>query len=151
MAYQQKNLIFRTQARHILSITHEVNGVVTESGIDKGLCHCFIMHTSASLLITENSDSAVGHDLESCLTRLVKDGADYFTHVLEGEDDMSAHIRTVLTQTSVMIPINQGQLVLGTWQGLFLWEHRYQPHSRHVMVSIIILVDRGGYGLAMVC
>jgi|TARA_B100000315_G_scaffold56204_1_gene50423 secondary thiamine-phosphate synthase enzyme len=101
-----------------------------------GLCHIFISHTSASLAITENADPRVHDDLESFLARLVPDGDPRYTHTSEGDDDMPAHIRTVVTDTALTVPISDAQLVLGTWQGIYLWEHRFRPQERRVVLTI---------------
>ncbi len=102
-----------------------------------GLATVFIHHTSASLIICENADPSVRRDLEAFAARLVPDGDQLFTHDAEGPDDMPAHVRTVLTQTSIGIPIEDGALALGTWQGLYVWEHRTAPHRRRVTVTVI--------------
>jgi len=106
------------------------------SGIEQGLCHVFLHHTSASLIITENADSNVRRDLENYIARLVLDGDPAYLHDQEGADDMAAHIRSVLTQTEITIPIQRGRLALGSWQGLFLWEHRYHAHRRNLTVTL---------------
>ena len=103
----------------------------------EGLATVWIHHTSASLIVCENADPDVRRDLDGFLARLVPDGDPLFVHTAEGVDDMPAHVRSVLTQTSIGIPIADGQLALGTWQGLFLWEHRLHPHSRKITVSVI--------------
>ena len=103
----------------------------------EGLATVFIHHTSASLIICENADPSVRRDLETFAKRLVPDGDPMFTHDAEGDDDMPAHVRSVLTQTSIGIPIVDGKLALGTWQGLYLWEHRTAPHARRVTVTVV--------------
>jgi secondary thiamine-phosphate synthase enzyme len=133
----QTSLNVVANGRSILDITAKLQEAVGSSGIINGLCHCFVLHTSASLLITENSDPAVLCDLENFMQRLVTDGADYFTHTLEGPDDMSAHIRSVLTQTHITLPICNSALLLGTWQGVFLWEHRYGAHERQIYLTLM--------------
>ena len=133
---QQEILTIQTQGRSTLDITSEVEGVLRQSSIQQGLCHVFIHHTSASLIITENADTDVRRDLENYIGRLVKDGDPAYLHDQEGADDMAAHIRTVLTQTEITIPIHAGRLALGTWQGLYLWEHRYRPHRRKLTVTL---------------
>ena len=102
-----------------------------------GLCNVFLHHTSASLILCENADPDVRRDLESFMSRLVKDGDSLYVHDAEGPDDMPAHVRTVLTQNSINVPVREGQLALGTWQGLYLWEHRHAPHRRRVSVTVI--------------
>lgn len=127
----------RTKGRGTYEISDQIQRVVADSGIKEGLCTVFIHHTSASLIICENADPSVQRDLESFIARLVKDGDRSFVHSMEGSDDMAAHIRSVLTQTSIGIPIMQSHCTLGTWQGIYLWEHRYHSHDRRITVMII--------------
>lgn len=110
---------------------------VSQSGAGNGLCHVFLRHTSASLLITENADSDVRRDLEFFMSRLVRDGDPAWSHSMEGPDDMPAHIRSVLTCSELTLPVRDGRLVLGTWQGVYLWEHRRRPHRRFVDVTVV--------------
>jgi secondary thiamine-phosphate synthase enzyme len=117
-------------------ITDRVAGVVRESGVDEGLCTVFVRHTSASLTIQENADPSARRDLEGWLNRQVPEDDPHFTHTVEGPDDMPSHIKSALTSTSLGIPIQDGRLVLGTWQGIFLWEHRARRRSREVVVHI---------------
>jgi len=126
-----------TPKRGIYDITPQVAQIVRESGVEQGLATVFIHHTSASLIISENADPAVRADLERFAARLVPDGDKLFAHHDEGPDDMPAHVRSVLTQTSIGIPILDGKLELGVWQGLYLWEHRMAPHMRKVTVTIL--------------
>ncbi|HET9992114.1 MAG TPA: secondary thiamine-phosphate synthase enzyme YjbQ [Kofleriaceae bacterium] len=133
----RRELTIATRARGTYDITREVGAVVGASSARIGLATVFIHHTSASLIICENADPTVRADLERFAERLVPDGDPLFEHVDEGPDDMPAHVRTVLTQTSIGIPIVNGALELGTWQGLYLWEHRTAPHRRKVTVTII--------------
>ena len=126
-----------TPKRGIYNITPQVAQIVRESGVEQGLATVFIHHTSASLIISENADPAVRADLERFAARLVPDGDKLFAHHDEGPDDMPAHVRSVLTQTSIGIPILDGKLELGVWQGLYLWEHRMAPHTRKVTVTIL--------------
>ncbi len=118
------------------NITPDLQSMVTASEIQTGLCHVFIHHTSAALIITENADPDVLFDLENYLARLVPDGDPRYQHDAEGSDDMAAHIRSVLTQTELSIPITHGRLALGTWQAVFLCEHRTQAHTRHVTQTV---------------
>ncbi|MFL0805168.1 MAG: secondary thiamine-phosphate synthase enzyme YjbQ [Agarilytica sp.] len=118
------------------SFTQQVARAVAKANIREGLCTLFIQHTSASLLIQENYDASAQHDLESWLNRLVPEGDPLYTHTLEGDDDMPAHIKATLTATSLSIPIIDGQLALGTWQGIYLWEHRCSPQARCVVIYI---------------
>jgi secondary thiamine-phosphate synthase enzyme len=135
--FHRGELDVATKGRGTYDITHEVSDVVRASKAREGLATIFIHHTSASLIICENADPSVRKDLETFAKRLVPDGDPMFTHDAEGDDDMPAHVRSVLTQTSIGIPIIAGKLALGTWQGIYLWEHRTSPHKRHVTVSII--------------
>jgi len=130
-------LTVSTRGRGTYDITSQVAHIVRASGAREGLATVFIRHTSASLIITENADPEVRADLERFAAKLVPDGERMFEHDDEGPDDMPAHVRTVLTQTSIGIPLAAGALVLGTWQGLYLWEHRTAPHQREVTVTVI--------------
>jgi secondary thiamine-phosphate synthase enzyme len=133
----RRELSIATRGRGTVDITREVTRIARDSGAREGLATVWIHHTSASLIVCENADPSVRHDLEAFVARLVPDGDRLFTHDAEGEDDMPAHVRSVLTQTSIGIPIADGRLVLGTWQGLYLWEHRTAPHHRTLTVSVI--------------
>ena len=132
----QEELVVDTRGRGGFDITEHVAASVDASHIDKGLCHLFIRHTSASLMINENADPGVLMDLETFMRDLVPDGDPRFRHTAEGPDDMPAHIRSVLTQTDLSIPVQGGRLALGVWQGIYLWEHRSTPHRRKILVSI---------------
>jgi secondary thiamine-phosphate synthase enzyme len=136
MAHYQKRLMLRTQGKSLHKITQQIQAVVTESGIQTGICHLFLRHTSASLIIQENADPDVLVDLENFLKKLVPEG-NFYIHSTEGADDMPAHIRTVLTKTSEQIPIAQGRLLTGTWQGIYLWEHRQMAHHRELVVHLM--------------
>jgi secondary thiamine-phosphate synthase enzyme len=120
----------------LAEITTEIARIVEEVEVQDGLCSLFICHTSASLTIQENADPSARSDLESWLNRLVPENDPHFTHTSEGPDDMPSHIKAALTATSLSIPIMDGRLVLGTWQGIFLWEHRQGPHRRKLVVHI---------------
>jgi secondary thiamine-phosphate synthase enzyme len=133
----QSTLEFNTFGRGSRDITAAVADAVVRSGIRCGLAHVFVQHTSASVLITENADPDVRHDLDTILKRLAPDGDPAYRHVTEGPDDMSAHVRTMLTSTSVTVPVGDGRLMLGTWQGIYLWEHRVAEHRRHVVVTVL--------------
>lgn len=133
----QTQFVVRASRRGTHAITSQVQAAVRESGAGTGLANIFVHHTSASLIINENADPAVQRDLDAFLTRLVPDGDAIFTHTDEGPDDMSAHVRTVLTASSLSVPITQGRLALGTWQGIYLFEHRMGPHQRKVSVTVI--------------
>ncbi len=119
------------------NITSDITSAFGKSYIKTGLCNVFLQHTSASLMICENYDETVRSDLENFLARLIPDGDPLFQHTTEGEDDMPAHIRTILTQTSISIPIHSGKLALGTWQGVYLYEHRYQAQNRTLILSVL--------------
>jgi len=137
MLFFQSNLEQTTRGRGTYDLTAKLQAAVVESGARIGLCTAFVHHTSASLIICENADPAVRTDLERFLARLVPDGDPLFEHVDEGPDDMPSHVRSVLTQTSIGIPIAQSKLDLGTWQGVYLYEHRRAPHTRRVSLSIV--------------
>ena len=132
----QEDLRVQTAGREIRDITPLIAELTDRSGIMTGLSNIFIAHTSASLMVTENVDPAVHHDLERFMQRTVPDGDTLYTHTDEGPDDMSAHVRSVLTDTSLSVPVVKGRLALGTWQGVYLWEHRVHPHLRHIVVTI---------------
>lgn len=121
----------------LFEFTREVDNVVRASGIKEGLCTLFIQHTSASLLIQENADPSVRHDLENWLNRLVPENDKLYTHITEGADDMPGHIKTTLTNTQLSIPILNGSLALGTWQGIYLWEHRRRGGHRYIIVNVM--------------
>jgi secondary thiamine-phosphate synthase enzyme len=125
----------RAPRRGLQDITDQVAGSSPGAASANGMCTLFIRHTSASLIIQENYDPSARVDLETFLDRLVPDGASWMTHTLEGDDDMPSHIKSVLTQVSVSIPILDGKLALGTWQGIYLWEHRDHPTPREILVS----------------
>jgi len=137
LALHRAELQVATAGRGTQAIGPQVAEAVAASGVVEGLCTVFVHHTSCSLLLNENADPAVRRDLEAFLERLVPDGDPLFTHDAEGPDDMPAHVRSVLTQTSIGIPVAQGRLALGTWQGLYLWEHRTSPHRRTVSVTVV--------------
>jgi secondary thiamine-phosphate synthase enzyme len=135
--YHAKTFTLGTDGRGTYEITDQVQRIVRDSKLDQGLCTVFLHHTSASLILCENADPSVRHDLERFFARLVPDGSPEFRHTAEGPDDMPAHIRTILTQNSLSIPVADGTCDLGTWQGVYLWEHRAAPHRRRVTVSIV--------------
>ena len=132
----QNRLSLMTPGRGLTSITAKVAECVSAAGVHCGLAHIFVHHTSASLIIQENADPDVCRDLDAFLARLVPDGDPLYRHTDEGPDDMAAHVRSVLTATSLSIPITDGRLALGTWQGIYLWEHRTAPHHRQVTVTL---------------
>ena len=131
-----KRIAVSTPGQGLLEITDRVESAVEEAGLDEGLCTVMVQHTSASLTIQENADPAARRDLENWLNGLVPEDDARFTHTTEGPDDMPSHIKSILTSTSVAIPIVSGRLGLGTWQGIFLWEHRRRGSRRHVLVHI---------------
>lgn len=135
MTYRHQ-LDVATQGRGTYDITAAVADAVRRAGIAEGLCTVFIHHTSASLIVCENADPSVRRDLDAFFARLVPDGNPLFTHTAEGDDDMPAHVRSVLTQTSIGLPVTDGRLELGTWQGLYVWEHRADGHRRKVTVTV---------------
>ncbi len=131
-----KQLTIRTSGQDLHEFTDRVEQVVADSNVSDGLCTLFVQHTSASLTIQENADPSARRDLERWLNRLVKEEDPLYTHTAEGPDDMPSHIKSALTAATISIPIVDGCLALGTWQGIFLWEHRRSPHSRRVIVHI---------------
>ena len=135
--YHAESLTLRTRGRGTYEITDAVQRIVHDSGAARGLCTVFVHHTSASLIICENADPGVRKDLERFFARFAPDGDPLFEHVDEGPDDMSAHVRSIVTQSSISIPVEDGRCALGTWQGVYLWEHRTAPHSRRVTVSVV--------------
>ena len=136
MALYQKTLEIVTSPRTFLDITKNVQALVSESGFDNGVCSLFIKHTSASLVIQENYDPSVRQDFETIFSKLVPEDFPY-VHNMEGKDDMPAHVRSALTSTSESIPVVNSKLSLGTWQGIYIWEHRDQTHNRKVIVSMV--------------
>lgn len=132
----QKTICISVPHRGLHDITHEVAEVVEESRIVRGMCNLFMRHTSASLTVQENADPLVRRDLEAFIRRLAPDGDPLYRHVMEGPDDMPAHVCAALTCTSLNVPVADGSLALGTWQGIFLWEHRKRARERSVLVSI---------------
>ncbi len=129
-------LTVKTTGQGLYDFTSELNGVIRNAGIDEGLCTIMVQHTSASLVIQENADPAVQNDLVSWINRLVPEGDSHYTHTQEGPDDMPAHIKSALTTTSLSIPLANGKLALGTWQAVYLWEHRRTGSSRSMVVHI---------------
>ena len=137
MAVHQSSFVAKTPGRGTINVTAEVQRIADASGINTGVCTVFIQHTSASLMITENADPDVRVDLETWMKDAVRDGDPKFVHDAEGPDDMSAHVRTVLTDTTITVPVRNGKLALGTWQGVYVWEHRASPHERKLLVTIL--------------
>ena len=129
-----------TPGRGFQEISGDLQSVLRQADVTSGLCHIFLHHTSASLLITENADPDVRRDLESFMSRLVPDGDPAWSHSMEGPDDMPAHIRSVLTCSELTLPIRNGRLALGTWQGVYLWEHRFRPHRRRIEITVVEVV-----------
>lgn len=133
----QRTLTFKSLGRGTTNITRDIQELVAESGVSTGTCHVFVQHTSASLMLCENADPDVRHDLETFMQHLVPDGDPMFRHQDEGPDDMSAHIRTVLTNPDLTVPVSGAQCDLGIWQGIYLWEHRTHQQRRRIIVTII--------------
>jgi secondary thiamine-phosphate synthase enzyme len=131
-----RQLVVETSGQGLLEITPTVNAVVAAAGIEEGLCTIFLRHTSASLVVQENADPSAKRDLERWLNRLVPEGDPFYEHDTEGPDDMPSHIKAALTATSLSIPIMKKRLALGTWQGIYLWEHRRRGSRREVVVHI---------------
>ncbi|MES0328484.1 MAG: secondary thiamine-phosphate synthase enzyme YjbQ [Gammaproteobacteria bacterium] len=136
MVHQQQ-LRFSTDGRGTYNISQQISDVIQKSSIQTGICQIFIQHTSASLILCENADPTVRSDLDAFMKRLVPDGDSLFKHKDEGPDDMPAHIRTVLTESSLCIPVNEGKASLGIWQGIYLWEHRTSSFKRNLSITII--------------
>lgn len=137
MQQRLDKLTVSTRARGLHEITRDIQARVARAKVRTGLCTLHVQHTSASLLIQENADPDVRVDFETFFARLVPDGDAMFVHTAEGDDDMPAHIRTALTTVNLSIPIAEGRLCLGTWQGIYLWEHRTTPHTRTVVVHVL--------------
>ncbi len=133
---KQEQIEVATQGRGTYDLSQQVQQAVQASGVSTGHCHVFIRHTSASLMICENADPAVMTDLETFMSRQAPDGDPMFTHTAEGPDDMPSHVRSVLTQTDLNVPVTNGRCALGTWQGIYLWEHRFAAHKRKVILTI---------------
>lgn len=133
---KREELRFDMPGRGTRDITADIRSVVRESGLSTGLCHVFCLHTSASLVICENADPDVRRDMEAFLSRLVPDGDPLFVHDAEGPDDMPAHVRSMLTQSGLTVPVKGGDLLTGTWQGVYLYEHRTGSHQRRVVVTV---------------
>ena len=131
-----KAIHLKTKGQGLHEITDEIIRLVVSTEVREGLCTLFIQHTSASLTIQENADPSARRDLETWLNRLVPEDDPLYTHTTEGPDDMPSHIKSILTSTSLSIPVLDGRLVLGTWQGIYLWEHRKRPHQRTVIVHV---------------
>ena len=125
-----------TQGRGTYDLSADVQRIVSSSKIASGMCHIFICHTSASLMLCENADPDVMRDMEAFMSRLIPDGDPMFAHTAEGPDDMPAHVRSILTQSDLNLPVSGGRCALGTWQGIYLWEHRHAPHSRRMIVTV---------------
>ena len=132
----QHQISIQTSGRSSLEITEDIQRLVQDSAIETGICSVFIQHTSASLIITENADPTVRNDLETILQRLAPDADPEYLHDYEGDDDMSAHVRCMLTNDSLTIPIQNGRLALGNWQGVYLYEHRYRSHKRNLIITL---------------
>ncbi len=137
MAIENETILIKTSAKSLNDITLRIKEQVRSSNIQDGICTLFIKHTSASLIIQENADPSVLHDIENFFKKLVPENNDLYVHTAEGSDDMPAHIRSLLTNTHLSIPIINKELQLGTWQGIYLYEHRNHFHERKVIVNII--------------
>ena len=137
MSVHQQTIEIVTEGRGTCEISRDIQAIVAQAGILTGICQVFIHHTSASLILSENADPDVRRDLESFMARLVPDGDPLYRHTMEGPDDMPAHIRSVLTQSGLSLPVGDGRCALGTWQGVYLWEHRSAGHRRRITVTVI--------------
>lgn len=131
-----RELTIRTDGQGLVEITDQLQEVIARSGVKEGLCTIFVQHTSASLTIQENADPSARRDLQAFLNKLIPEDDPVYTHTFEGADDMPSHIKSALTATSLSIPVVDGQIALGTWQGVYLWEHRYAKHFRKVLVHV---------------
>ena len=136
MSTHAEQLHISTRGRSLIDVTSQIQSIAEGTSIQTGIAHVFVHHTSASLIVSENADPDVLIDLETYLSDLVPDGDPRYVHVAEGPDDMAAHVRSALTLTSLSIPVINGRLDLGTWQAVYLWEHRHAPHRRKVTVTI---------------
>ncbi len=134
--WEQYQLRVSTDGRGTYELTPEIDARLRSGGVTTGLAHVFLHHTSASLIICENADPSVRGDLETYMADLVRDGDPRFAHTVEGPDDMSAHVRSVLTQSGLTVPVSQGRLALGTWQSIYLWEHRTHAHNRRLTLTV---------------
>ena len=132
-----RSLSVSTSGQGLFDFTHKISALVTEAAVSEGLVTLFLQHTSASLVVQENADPSAQQDLERWLNRLVPEGDALYTHTAEGPDDMPAHVKAALTATQISIPVVGGKLALGTWQGVFLWEHRHAGSNRRIVVSLI--------------
>lgn len=135
--YHAESFTLQTRGRGTYEISRQVQRIVESAGIARGLCTVFIHHTSASLIVCENAAPEVRADLDRFFARLVPDGDPLFEHTDEGDDDMAAHVRSILTLTSISVPVEDSRCDLGTWQGIYVWEHRWRAHSRRITVSIV--------------
>ena len=134
--FYQKTIKIPTRGRGSYDLSDEIQQLVRQSGVDHGLCHVFVQHTSASLMLCENADPSVRRDLERFMQRIAPDSGSDYEHGMEGPDDMPAHIRSILTNMDLTLPVSGGRCALGTWQGVYLWEHRHSGHHRQVVVTI---------------
>ena len=134
--FAQKTIDMHTKGRGSYDLTAQVQAIARQSGNGYGLCHVFLHHTSASLILTENADPQVRLDLDAFMGRLVPDGDALYRHTDEGADDMAAHVRSMLAGSSLTLPVSAGRCALGTWQGIYLWEHRTAPHHRRVTITL---------------
>lgn len=137
MKWFSTKIIVKTNGKGLVDFTYKINDFIQKEKINDGMCFLFIQHTSASLILSENWDPSAKYDLEEFMNRLVPENQSWFKHIYEGSDDSPSHMRTMLTRSSESIPIDNGGLNLGTWQGVYLFEHRSIPHSRTVLVKIL--------------
>lgn len=140
MTWYKNTLSIRSNGRGFYDITDKINGVIHESGIEEGIAFIFLQHTSASLVINENYASSAKRDMENFLEHLAPEGEGWYMHTMEGKDDSPAHLRTIITHTSLTIPVENGKLSLGTWQGIFLAEHRSRGHQRQVQLRVLSII-----------
>ena len=137
MKWLKSEVQVQTRGKGLYNFTGEVEDLIMEWGIEEGICHLFVQHTSASLVVSESYDPSARIDLENFMEKLVPENQDWFKHVMEGADDSPSHLRAMLTDTSLSVPIDGGRLSLGTWQGIYLFEHRARPHHRTILVRCL--------------
>ena len=139
MKWIKETLHIKSTGKGLYEFTHQVQSVLSSHGVEEGMCHLFIKHTSASLIISENADPTAKQDLEAFIDRIAPENEPWHRHTLEGSDDSPSHMKSILTNVDLSIPIDHGQLSLGTWQGIYLFEHRNHPHTRRVDVRIMVV------------
>jgi secondary thiamine-phosphate synthase enzyme len=142
MNWHKTSIELHTRGKGLYPFTHQINTCLNTWNVREGMCYLFLPHTSASLVISENYDPTAKADLETFMEKFVPEGASWTTHDLEGPDDATSHIRAMLTDISITIPVDDGRLCLGTWQGIYLFEHRARPHQRKVLIRVLDVSDK---------